>query len=102
LIDSLAAPMVEVFDEKLEDWAYTATPSALLANTSLPIPKSLFAGMKPLKPTHDAAYWAEATYERTVALCLAGGHLRRALIDFQCGIENVSSNRPSSASWRGR
>jgi DNA-binding beta-propeller fold protein YncE len=61
LNDSLAVPMVDVFDEKLQDWTFTATPSALLANTALPIPKNLFAGMKPLKPTHDAAYWAEAT-----------------------------------------
>ncbi len=61
LNDSVAVPLSEVFNEKLEKWTYTATPSALLANTSLPIPKKFFAGLKPLKPTHDAAYWTKVT-----------------------------------------
>jgi YVTN family beta-propeller protein len=61
LNDSLAVPMTDVFDETLANWTYTATPSALLANTTLPIPPNLFAHLKPMKPKHDAQYWAEAT-----------------------------------------
>ena len=65
LNDAIAVPMADVFTDGLQTglqtWTYNAVPSALLANTTLPIPKSLFAGLKPLKPTHDAAYWAEAT-----------------------------------------
>jgi hypothetical protein len=53
--------MSTVFDLKNQAWNFAATPSALLANTQLPIVPSQFAGLKPMKPTHDAAYWAEKT-----------------------------------------
>jgi YVTN family beta-propeller protein len=61
LNDALATPMLDVFQETLEPWSYKAVPSALLANTTLPIPSSEFAGLKPMTPTHDAAYWTQAT-----------------------------------------
>ncbi len=61
LNDSVAVPMADVFTEKLKDWTYTAVPSPLLANTTLPIDKTLFAGMKSAKPTHEAEYWASVT-----------------------------------------
>jgi hypothetical protein len=61
LNDSVAVPMADVFDETLQDWTYNATPSALLANTTLPIPKNLFTRMKPMKPAHNAMYWATVT-----------------------------------------
>lgn len=61
LNDTLAVAMADVFTDQLKDWNYTAIPSALLENTTLPIDKKLFAGLKPLKSTHDAAYWAAAT-----------------------------------------
>ena len=57
-------PMTAAFDLDQREWSYTAKPSALLANTQLPIPKTIFAGYKRIpKPTHDAAYWAEKTKE---------------------------------------
>ena len=63
LNDSAAVPMADLFNLKQTDWSYTATPSSLLANTTLPIDPSLFAslGADPLKPTHNSAYWAQAT-----------------------------------------
>ncbi len=63
LNDSVAVPMADLFNLKQTDWSYTATPSSLLANTTLPIDPNLFAANRDhlLKPTHTAAYWAEAT-----------------------------------------
>ncbi len=61
LNDSLAVPMADVFDPAQNTWRFTSTPSALLANTTLPIPQELFAGMKPMKSKHNATYWAEVT-----------------------------------------
>jgi YVTN family beta-propeller protein len=58
--DALATPMADVFDLSHSKWNYTATASAILAGTGLPLPTSV-AKMKPLKPTHSAAYWAAAT-----------------------------------------
>jgi hypothetical protein len=59
LNDSSARAMADVFDPKQKTWTYTATPSALLAGTQLPLPQQ--SGRRGLRPTHDAAYWAEAT-----------------------------------------
>jgi len=57
-------PMTAAFDLDQREWSYTAKPSALLANTQLPIPKASFASYKRIpKPTHDAAYWAAKTKE---------------------------------------
>ena len=39
---------------------FTATPSALLYNTQLPLPPRA-AGLKVPKPAHNARYWAKAT-----------------------------------------
>lgn len=61
LNDALAVPMLDVFEKTLRPWSYKAIPSALLAGTTLPIPANEFAGLKPMKSTHDAAYWAEVT-----------------------------------------
>jgi YVTN family beta-propeller protein len=58
--DALAVPMADVFDMRQTDWTYTATASALLVGTGLPLPPEV-ANLRPLKPTHDAAYWAAAT-----------------------------------------
>ncbi len=58
--DALATPMTDVFDLSQTKWNYTATASAMLVGTGLPLPTSV-AKMKPLKPTHDAAYWVAAT-----------------------------------------
>lgn len=58
LNDSSANPMTDAFDLQRREWSYTAVPSDLLAGTQLPIPKK--SGDLP-RPTHDAAYWADAT-----------------------------------------
>jgi hypothetical protein len=64
LNDAHARPMVDAFDLKQADWSYTATPSAYLAKTKLPIPAERFskaALSEPPSPLHDAAWWAEQT-----------------------------------------
>ncbi len=58
--DALAVPMANVFDLKQAQWNYKATASALLIPTGLPLPKSVQA-MRPIRSTHDAAYWAAKT-----------------------------------------
>jgi DNA-binding beta-propeller fold protein YncE len=58
LNDASSKAMADVFDTSLKTWSYTATPSAILARTQLPIPHP--SGEIP-RPTHDAAYWASAT-----------------------------------------
>lgn len=58
--DAIAVPMADVFDLTQSAWTYTATASALLVGTGLPLPASV-AKLKPLKSKHDAAYWAGVT-----------------------------------------
>ncbi len=60
LTDALAQPMADVFDTAQSSWTYTAAPSAMLYNTSLPLPPKA-AGLQVPKPTHDAKYWARVT-----------------------------------------
>jgi YVTN family beta-propeller protein len=57
--DALAVPMADAFDLTRADWTYTATPSALLMNTTLPI--TFPSAMKRIRPTHDAGYWTKMT-----------------------------------------
>ncbi len=61
LNDALAVPMADVFDLNQSTWSYTATPSALLMNTTLPITFTTSTVKLNLRPTHDAQYWAKAT-----------------------------------------
>ncbi len=58
--DAIAVPMADVFNLKQKTWSYTATASRMLVGTGIPLPPSI-AKLKPLKPTHSAAYWAQAT-----------------------------------------
>ena len=60
LNDALGHPMADVFTTTPQKWSFTATPSAYLYATSLPLPPAP-TGMKIPKPTHDAVYWARAT-----------------------------------------
>ncbi len=60
LNDATAVPMDDVFDVNQSTWSYTATPSALLYNTMLPLPTQS-AAMRIPKPKHNAAYWARVT-----------------------------------------
>jgi hypothetical protein len=61
LNDSVAVPMTDVFDLTQTTWNYTATPSALLGGTSLPIPAPAVKQANVLHSTHDAAYWSAVT-----------------------------------------
>ena len=60
LNDALARPMADIFNTTPSPWSFTATPSALLYDTELPLPAKP-AGLIVPKPTHDAKYWARAT-----------------------------------------
>ncbi len=60
LHDASARPMSSVFDLSARRWTFEATPSDILRGTQLPLPAARSA-LAPLKPTHDAAYWANAT-----------------------------------------
>jgi YVTN family beta-propeller protein len=60
LNDALAKPMADIFNMTPAAWSFTATPSALLYATKLPIgPKP--AGLLVPKSPHDAKYWAGVT-----------------------------------------
>ena len=60
LTDAVAQPMADVFDTTQASWTYRAAPSAMLYNTTLPLPVKPVA-MRIPKPAHDAKYWARAT-----------------------------------------
>jgi DNA-binding beta-propeller fold protein YncE len=60
LNDALAKPMADIFNMQPSPWSFTATPSALLYNTSLPLPPRQ-AGLTVPRPPHDARYWARVT-----------------------------------------
>jgi len=60
LNDALAAPMADVFNTTASPWSFTATPSAYLYNTSLPLPAKSASLVIP-QSTHNAKYWARVT-----------------------------------------
>jgi len=61
LTDAIAQPMADVFDITLPGtWTFSASPSAMLYNTTLPLPAKT-AGLVVPKPSHDAKYWARVT-----------------------------------------
>jgi hypothetical protein len=60
LNDAVAVLMADVFDLNQTTWSFTVTPSALLANTTLPITFPSPAN-RLLRPTHNAECWAKAT-----------------------------------------
>jgi YVTN family beta-propeller protein len=60
VFDANQPAMTDVFDPGRSSWSFEAHPSRLLASTSLPIPKLAYGG-PPMRPTHDARYWARVT-----------------------------------------
>ncbi|MGD0201406.1 MAG: bifunctional YncE family protein/alkaline phosphatase family protein, partial [Bryobacteraceae bacterium] len=60
LNDALARPMADIFNTTPSPWSFTAAPSALLYNTSLPLPPKR-AGLVVPKPARNAEYWARVT-----------------------------------------
>jgi YVTN family beta-propeller protein len=69
LHDAGVPPMTDVFDIRQgPNWSYTATPSALLLGTQLPIPKhASLEGVPVPRPLHEAAWWEEKTKGFTFA-----------------------------------
>jgi len=61
LHDGGVPPMTDVFDLHQHNWTFSAQPSDILrTSTTLPLPAKVGA-IRPLKPTHDAAWWAART-----------------------------------------
>jgi len=60
LNDALGHPMTDIFTTTPQSWSFTASPSAYLYATQLPLPAPP-VGMKIPKSTHNAAYWARVT-----------------------------------------
>jgi hypothetical protein len=60
LNDALARPMADIFNATPGEWRFTAAPSTLLYNTSLPLPPRP-TGMVVPRPPHNAKYWARVT-----------------------------------------
>jgi hypothetical protein len=60
LNDALARPMADIFNTQPSRWSFTATPSAFLYGTGLPLPAKPASLIVP-KPTHNAEYWARVT-----------------------------------------
>ncbi len=57
-------PMTEIFDLNQKEWRFEAKPSAVLADTKLPLNDSarrMAQAAPPVKITHAAAYWAGKT-----------------------------------------
>lgn len=62
--DGSAAPMSDLFDLSSSIWSYTASPSAILYSTKLPLPPMQpqpFGKQASLRPAHDAVWWAAKT-----------------------------------------
>jgi DNA-binding beta-propeller fold protein YncE len=59
LNDALASPMYDIFNTTPSAWSYTATPSAILYCTSLPLPAPALPCLNPT--ANDARYWARVT-----------------------------------------
>ncbi|HUN61877.1 MAG TPA: putative Ig domain-containing protein, partial [Candidatus Sulfotelmatobacter sp.] len=60
LNDALAHPMTDIFTTTPQTWTFSASPSAYLYATQLPLPTPS-PGMKIPQSTHNAAYWARVT-----------------------------------------
>lgn len=80
LNDALARPMADIFNTTPGTWSFKAAPSALLYNTSLPLPARP-SGMIVPKPSHDAKYWARVTHGMNLydADLVDGGAFNRVL-----------------------
>ena len=52
--------MADVFDINQASWTYSAALSAMLYNTSLPLPP-IPVGLRIPRPSHDTKYWARVT-----------------------------------------
>jgi YVTN family beta-propeller protein len=63
LHDAGVHPMADLFDLGQRAWTFTASPSDILrTSTTLPLPPApTGAVVRPLHPTHDAAWWAKRT-----------------------------------------
>jgi DNA-binding beta-propeller fold protein YncE len=63
LNDAYQRPMTDVFDLNQTGWSYSSLASPLLRTTEAAVlgMETLFAEGPAMRPTHDAAYWAEAT-----------------------------------------
>ena len=94
LNDALATPMADIFNTTPSAWSFTATPSAILYCTSLPLPGP---ALPCNSPTPDVKYWARVTkgMDFTDADKVDGGSFNRVLW------KGLMSGRPYPAAPTG-
>jgi DNA-binding beta-propeller fold protein YncE len=94
LNDALATPMSDIFNTTPSAWSFTATPSAILYCTKLPLPGPL---LPCTNPTPNAKYWARVTknFDFTDADKVDGGAFNRVLW------KGIMGNKPYPASPTG-
>jgi len=78
LNDALATPMSDIFNTSPSAWSFTATPSAILYCTKLPLPAPVLPCNN---PTPNVKYWARVTkgMDFTDADRVDGGSFNRVL-----------------------
>jgi DNA-binding beta-propeller fold protein YncE len=94
LNDALATPMSDIFNTTPSPWSFTATPSAILYCTKLPLPGP---ALPCANPTPNVAYWARVTkgMDFTDADRVDGGQFNRILW------KGIMGNRPYPATPTG-
>jgi hypothetical protein len=94
LNDALAAPMTDIFNTTPSPWSFTATPSAILYCTKLPLPGPL---LPCTNPTPNVKYWARVTkgFDFTDADKVDGGAFNRVLW------KGIMGNKPYPAAPTG-
>ncbi len=59
--DANARPMSAIFNLGAAHWTYKSVVPPMLRSTQLPLPREQKAEVAPVRPLHDAAYWAAKT-----------------------------------------
>jgi hypothetical protein len=97
LNDALGHPMTDIFTTTPQPWQFTATPSAYLYGTQLPLPNAP-VGMKVPKSTHNFEYWARVTR----GLDLSDSDRVDPRLYNRILWKGVMRNRPVPASLKGK
>ncbi|MFP5236758.1 MAG: putative Ig domain-containing protein [Acidobacteriota bacterium] len=97
LNDALGHPMTDIFTTTPQPWQFTATPSAYLYATQLPLPNAP-VGMKVPHSTHNSVYWARVTR----GLDFSDADRLDPLLYNRILWKGVMRNRPIPASLKGK
>ncbi len=100
LHDRGVRPMADLFDLRQVSWNFLAKPSDILRGTKLPLPPApAGATAQQLRPTHDAAWWAEKTkgFDFTKEDRIDAGRFNRVLWEGLMGDRPYPTRRETSA-----